>query len=253
MIPIKSEREIGLIRESCRLVVETFKFIEKIITEGMTTGELNQEIDRFIRKFGGRPAFKDYKVGDKVFPASSCISVESEVVHGIPGDRKLKAGEIVSVDVGIEYNGFFGDAAKTYAIGEIDGTRRRLMQVTWEALYCGIAQARARKRVNDIASAVQRCVEAAGFSVVRDLVGHGVGRHLHEEPQIPNFGKPNEGPKLKPGMVIAIEPMVNAGRSDVVTAVDEWTVVTADKQPSAHFEHTVVIREGEAEILTHGL
>ncbi len=253
MIPIKSEREIGLIRESCRLVVETFKFIEKIIAEGMTTGELNHEIDQFIRKFGGRPAFKDYKVGDKVFPASSCISVEAEVVHGIPGDRKLKAGEIVSVDVGIEYNGFFGDAAKTYAIGEIDATRRRLMQATWEALYCGIAQARARKRVNDVAHAVQQCVEAAGFSVVRDLVGHGVGRHLHEEPQIPNFGKPNEGPKLKPGMVLAIEPMVNAGRPDVVTAVDEWTVVTADKQPSAHFEHTVVIREGEAEILTQGL
>lgn len=253
MIPTKSEREIGLIRESCRLVVETFKFIEKIIAEGMTTGELNHEIDQFIRKFGGRPAFKDYKVGDKVFPASSCISVESEVVHGIPGDRKLKAGEIVSVDVGVEYNGFFGDAAKTFAIGEIDKTRRRLMQVTWEALYSGIAQARARKRVNDIAHAVQQCVEAAGFSVVRDLVGHGVGRHLHEEPQIPNFGKPNEGPKLKPGMVIAIEPMVNAGQPDVITAVDEWTVVTADKQPSAHFEHTVVIREGEAEILTQGL
>lgn len=253
MIPIKSEREIGLIRESCRLVVETFNFIDKIVGEGMTTGELNHEIDQFIRKFGGRPAFKDYKVGDKVFPASSCISVESEVVHGIPGNRKLKAGEIVSVDVGVEYNGFFGDAAKTYAIGEIDETRRRLMQVTWEALHLGIAEARARKRLHDVSYAIQRHVEKAGFSIVRDLVGHGVGRHLHEEPQIPNFGKPNEGPKLKPGMVFAIEPMVNAGRPEVVTAVDEWTVVTADKEPSAHFEHTVVIREGEAEILTKGL
>jgi methionyl aminopeptidase len=253
MIPIKSEREIGLIRESCRLVVETFHFIDRIIGEGMTTGELNHEIDQFIRKFGGRPAFKDYKVGDKVFPASSCISVEAEVVHGIPGDRKLAAGEIVSVDVGVEYNGFFGDAAKTYAIGEIDETRRRLMQVTWEALYRGIAEARARKRLHDVSHAIQRQVEAAGFSIVRDLVGHGVGRHLHEEPQIPNFGKPNEGPRLKPGMVFAIEPMVNAGRPEVVTAVDDWTVVTADKQPSAHFEHTVVIREGEAEILTIGL
>jgi len=249
----KSEREIGLIRESCRLVVETFKFIEKIIAEGMTTVELDHEIDKFIRGFGGRPAFKGYKVNDKVFPASSCISVESEVVHGIPGRRKLKAGEIVSVDVGVEYNDFFGDAAKTFAIGQIDELRQRLMRITWESLYKGIEQARAKNRLNNVSYAIQRHVEAAGFSVVRDLVGHGVGRHLHEEPQIPNYGKPNEGPKLKPGMVLAIEPMVNAGGHEVITAEDEWTVLTADKQPSAHFEHTIVIREGEAEILTQGL
>jgi methionyl aminopeptidase len=253
MIHIKSEREIGLIRQSCQLVIETFKFIGQIICEGMTTGELDQEIDKFIRKLGGRPAFKGYKVGDKVFPASSCISVESEVVHGIPGTRKLRAGEIVSIDVGIEYNKFYGDAAKTYAIGQIDETRQRLMEVTWQALYCGIAQARAGNRLSDISHAIQKQVEAAGFSIVRDLVGHGVGRRLHEDPQIPNFGKPREGPRLRPGMVLAIEPMVNAGRQEVVTAVDEWTVVAADKQPSAHFEHTVVIREGEAEILTQGL
>jgi len=253
MSQTKSEREIGLIRESCRLVVETFEFIEKIIREGMTTMELDYEIDKYIRGFGGRPAFKGYKVHDKVFPASSCISVESEVVHGIPGYRKLRAGEIVSVDVGVEYNGFFGDAAKTYAIGQIDELRQRLMKATWEALYEGIAKARARNRLNDISHAIQKYVEGAGFSVVRDLVGHGVGRHLHEEPQIPNYGKPNEGPKLKAGMVLAIEPMVNAGRYEVITATDDWTVVTADKQPSAHFEHTIVIREGEAEILTQGL
>jgi methionyl aminopeptidase len=215
--------------------------------------ELDHEIDRFIRSFGGRPAFKGYKVNGKVFPASSCISVEAEVVHGIPGPRKLKAGEIVSVDVGVEYNNFFGDAAKTYAIGQIDALRQRLMKTTWESLYEGIAKARARNRLNDISHAIQKYVESAGFSVVRDLVGHGVGRHLHEEPQIPNYGKPNEGPKLKAGMVLAIEPMVNAGRYEVVTASDDWTVVTADKQPSAHFEHTIVIREGEAEILTQGL
>ncbi len=250
---IKSEREIGLIRESCRLVVETFAFIEKTIREGMTTMELDYEIDRYIRGFGGRPAFKGYKVNGKVFPASSCISVEAEVVHGIPGYRKLKAGEIVSVDVGVEYNGFFGDAAKTYPIGLIDELRQRLMRVTWEALYKGIEQAWAKNRLHNLSNAIQRHVESAGFSIVRDLVGHGVGRHLHEEPQIPNFGKLNEGPKLKPGMVLAIEPMVNAGRADVITAADEWTVVTADKQPSAHFEHTIVIREGEAEILTQGL
>jgi methionyl aminopeptidase len=249
----KSEREIGLIRESCRLVVETFKFIEKIIAEGMSTGELDHEIDKFIRGFGGRPAFKGYKVNGKVFPASSCISVESEVVHGIPGKRKLKAGEIVSVDVGVEYNDFYGDAAKTFAIGQIDELRQRLMRVTWESLYKGIEQARAKNRLNNVSYAIQRHVEGAGFNVVRDLVGHGVGRHLHEEPQIPNYGKPNEGPKLKPGMVLAIEPMVNAGGHEVITAEDEWTVLTADKQPSAHFEHTIVIREGEAEILTQGL
>jgi methionyl aminopeptidase len=253
MIHTKSEREIGLIRESCRLVVETFAFIEKTVCEGITTAELDHEIDAFIRGFGGRPAFKGYKVNDKVFPASSCISVEAEVVHGIPGNRKLKSGEIVSVDVGVEYNGFFGDAAKTYAVGRIDELRQRLMKITWEALYAGIAQAQARNRLNNVSYAIQKHVESAGFSVVRDLVGHGVGRRLHEEPQIPNYGKPNEGPKLKAGMVLAIEPMVNAGRHEVVTAADEWTVVTADKQPSAHFEHTIVIREGEAEILTQGL
>jgi len=255
MIHIKSEREIGLIRESCRLVVETFQFIDKTIGERMTTAELDHEIEKFIRGFGGRPAFKGYKINDKTFPfpASSCISIESEVVHGIPGNRKLMAGEIVSVDVGVEYNSFFGDAAKTYAIGQIDELRQRLMKVTWEALYKGIEQARAKNRLNDISHAVQRHVEGAGFSVVRELVGHGVGRHLHEEPQIPNFGKPREGPKLKNGMVFAIEPMVNAGRYEVITATDDWTVVTADKQPSAHFEHTIVVREGEAEILTKGL
>lgn len=249
----KSEREIGLIRESCRLVVETFRLVEKIICEGMTTSELDYEIDKFIRGFGGRPAFKGYKVNGKVFPASSCISVEAEVVHGIPGFRKMRAGEIVSVDVGVEYNGFYGDAAKTYAIGQIDELRQRLMRVTWEALYKGIERARAKSRLHNVSSAIQNHVESAGFNVVRDLVGHGVGRHLHEEPQIPNFGKPNEGPKMQPGMVLAIEPMVNAGRAEVVTAADDWTVVTADKQPSAHFEHTIVIREGEAEILTQGL
>jgi methionyl aminopeptidase len=253
MIHIKSEREIGLIRQSCQLVVETFNFVGKIVAEGMTTLELDYEIEKFIVQHGGKPAFKGYKPGKKPFPASSCISVESEVVHGIPSSRKLKAGEIVSVDVGIEYNGFFGDAAKTYAIGQIDALRQRLMKVTWEALYHGIAHAYAGNRLNDISFAIQRHVEAAGFSVVRELVGHGTGRHLHEDPQIPNYGKPKEGPKLKPGMVFAIEPMVNAGRHEVVTAVDDWTVLTADKQPSAHYEHTVVIREGEAEILTKGL
>ncbi|MDZ7288851.1 MAG: type I methionyl aminopeptidase [candidate division KSB1 bacterium] len=253
MIHIKSEREIGLIRQSCQLVVETFKLVDRIICEGMTTGELDYEIEKYVRQLGGRPAFKGYKVGGKAFPASSCISVESEVVHGVPGERKLKAGEIVSVDIGIEYNGFYGDAAKTYAIGEVDELRQRLMKVTWEALYRGIEQARAGKRLQDVSYAIQTHVESAGFSIVRELVGHGVGRRLHEDPQIPNYGKPNHGPRLRPGMVLAIEPMVNAGRHEVITTADDWTVVTADKQPSAHFEHSVVIREGEAEILTQGL
>jgi methionyl aminopeptidase len=253
MIHIKSEREIGLIRQSCQLVVETFRYVGKIIEEGMTTEELDSEIENFILKLGGRPAFKGYKPGEKAFPASSCISVESEVVHGIPGKRRLRNGEIVSVDVGIEYHGFYGDGAKTYAIGQVDDLRQRLMGVTWEALYKGIERAHAGNRLSDVSYAIQAHVEAAGFSVVRELVGHGVGRRLHEEPQIPNFGKPHQGPRLRPGMVFAIEPMVNAGRQEVVTAADEWTVITADKRPSAHFEHTVVIREGEAEILTQGL
>lgn len=253
MSKVKSEREIKLIRASCELVVATFQMLDKLVEPEVTTGELDREIEKFIVGHGGAPAFKGYVVNRKAFPANSCISVESEVVHGIPGNRKLQTGEIVGVDVGVKLGDFYGDAAKSYAVGPIDDLRSRLMQITWESLYKGIAQARAGNRLSDISHAVQSYVEAAGFSVVRELVGHGVGRRLHEEPQIPNFGPPRQGPKLKPGMVLAIEPMVNAGGYEVDSADDGWTVLTRDGKPSAHFEHTVLITEGDPEILTKGI
>lgn len=253
MIHIKSERELDHIRESCLLVVAAFRMVEGIIAEGVTTQEIDRAVEDLIKKAGGRPAFKGYRVGKAVFPASSCISVENEVVHGIPGRRKLQRGEIVSVDIGVEYQGYFGDGAKTYAVGLIDDLRVRLMRVTREALYKGIAKAVKGNRLSDISNAVQVHAESHGFSVVRELVGHGTGRKLHEDPQIPNYGKPNSGPRLRTGMVLAIEPMVNAGKEDVRTQHDEWTVIAKDGLPSAHFEHTVVVREGEAEILTKGL
>jgi methionyl aminopeptidase len=253
MIKVKSEREIRLIRASCELVVATFQMLDRLITPGITTGELDREIEKFIVGHGAWPAFKGYVVNRKTFPAASCISVESEVVHGIPGDRRLRAGEIVGIDVGVKLGDFYGDAAKSYAVGSIDEERSRLMRVTYEALYKGIAKARQGNRLSDISHAVQSHVEAAGFSVVRELVGHGVGRRLHEDPPIPNFGSPRQGPKLKTGMVLAIEPMVNAGGHEVETADDGWTVKARDGKPSAHFEHTVLITNGDAEILTKGI
>ena len=253
MIHIRSEREIDRIRESCRLVVDTFQKVDALIAEGLTTAELDLAIEEHITKLGGRPAFKGYKMGKAVFPASSCISVEYVVVHGIPGSRKLVAGEIVSVDIGIEYQGYFGDAAKTYAIGKVSAERQRLMKITWDSLHKGLEKAVAGNRLSDISHAIQTHVEAAGFNVVRDLVGHGVGKKLHEEPQIPNYGPPNKGARLRTGMVLAVEPMVNAGTADVKTEKDKWTVITKDKMPSAHFEHTIAVREGQAEILTAGL
>jgi methionyl aminopeptidase len=253
MIKIKSEREITLIRASCELVVATFHMLERLIEPGMSTGELDREIEKFIVRHGAWPAFKGYTVNRNTFPASSCISVESEVVHGIPGDRRLRSGEIVSIDIGVKLGDFYGDAAKSYAVGAIDDEHRRLMQVTKESLYKGIAQANKSNRLSDISHAVQAHVEAAGFSVVRELVGHGVGRRLHEDPQIPNFGEPRRGPKLKPGMVLAIEPMVNAGGHDVKIANDGWTVMTSDGRPSAHFEHTILVTNGDPEILTRGI
>jgi len=245
----KSEREIQLIRASCELVVATFQMVERLIAPGITTGELDREIEKFIIGRGAWPAFKGYRG----YPASSCISVESEVVHGIPGDRRLLSGEIVSVDIGVKLGDFYGDAAKTYAVGVVDDRRQTLMRVTREALYEGVARAIDGNRVSDISHAVQTRVEAAGFSVVRELVGHGLGRRLHEEPQVPNYGSTRRGPRLSTGMVLAIEPMVNAGSHEVDTGDDGWTVRTRDGQPSAHFEHTLVVRQGAAEILTKGL
>lgn len=250
---VKSEREIKLIRASCELVVATFQMVERFIAPGVTTAEIDREIEKFIVSQGGWPAFKGYVVSGRTYPTSSCISVEAEVVHGIPGDRRLRNGEIVSVDIGVKLGDFFGDAAKTYAVGQVDDERRRLLRVTQEALRKGIAQACSGNRLSDISHAVQVHVESAGFAVVRELVGHGIGRHLHERPEIPNFGPPRQGPKLTPGMVLAIEPMVNAGTHDVECAADGWTVTTRDRKPSAHFEDTILVTAGAAEVLTKGI
>ncbi|MFQ5823424.1 MAG: type I methionyl aminopeptidase [bacterium] len=249
MIHIRSRREIELIRNSCQIVVETFEIVENLIKPGIETKIIDKAVEKFIDSKGARPAFKGYRG----FPASSCISVENEVVHGIPGKRVLKEGEIVSVDIGVECERFFGDGAKTYAVGEISQEKKRLMRITLEALNIGVKQARVGKRLSDISHAIQTVVESANFSIVRDLVGHGIGRKLHEDPQIPNYGAPNTGPRLRSGMVLAIEPMVNMGKYKVKTALDQWTVVTADGLPSAHFEHTVVVTNGEPEILTKNL
>lgn len=249
MIHLRSRKDIEAIRESCRIVVEAFQFIEKLIEPGISTGEIDREVDRFIRSKGAVPVFKGYGG----FPGSSCISVEEEVVHGIPGARKLRAGELVSVDIGVRYRGWVGDGAKTFAVGSVSEEKERLMRVTREALYKGLAQARVGNRLSDISHAIQGHVEAAGYSVVRELVGHGVGRKLHEEPQVPNFGPPGHGPRLRPGMVLAIEPMVNMGSREVETSADRWTVRAVDGLPSAHFEHTVAVTNGEPEILTEGL
>lgn len=249
MINIRSPREIELLRTSAQIVVEALKLAESRIAPGLKTNDLDLEIADFIKSKGARPAFK----GFHGYPGNTCISIDAQVVHGIPGERCLKEGEIVSVDIGVELKGYFGDAAKTFRVGHVDEEKLRLMQVTKKSLDLAIEAAVVGNRLSDIGHAVQSCVEAAGFSVVRDLVGHGLGTELHEAPQIPNYGPPGKGPRLRAGMVFAIEPMVNMGGFEVVTEADEWTVVTADGQPSAHFEHDIVITDGKAEILTAGL
>lgn len=247
---IKSQKEIELVKESCKIVSDVLKHIKTYVTEGITTGELDKIIEEFIISRGGRPAFKGYKVRKRVFPASSCISVNDEVVHGIPGERKLVNGDIVSVDVGVEKNGYYGDSAYTFPVGEVSSKNARLLKITEESLYRGIRQAIDGNDVNDIGAAVQNYVEGAGFSVVKALVGHGIGKNLHEEPPVPNYYVPGRSQKLFEGMLIAIEPMVNYGTGEVYEEKDGWTIVTADNQASAHFEHTVLIKKGKAEILT---
>jgi methionyl aminopeptidase len=249
MIIIKSPREIELIRKSCRIVVDTFEYIGKIIRPGIETIEIDRAVEKFIRSRNAKPAFKGYRG----FPASVCISIDDEVVHGIPNRRRLKAGNIVSVDIGVEFQQYFGDGARTFIIGDIPEKTKRLLRITREALYKGIDAAVMGNRLSDISHSIQSYVEGAGFSVVRDLVGHGVGRKLHEDPQIPNYGPPHQGPRLKPGMVLAIEPMVNMGGYEVSFDDDKWTVRTIDGLPSAHFEHTIAITENGADILTDGL
>ncbi len=251
MIFIKSKKEIDYIRESCRIVAETLQLLKSNVRPGITTLELDKIAEDYIRSNDAVPAFKGYSQGGAPgFPGSICSSVDDEVVHGIPGPRVLKDGEIVSLDIGVLKNGYFGDAALTVAVGNISEDNKRLMDVTERSLQLGIEQAIAGNKVHDISYAVQNYVEANGFSVVRDLCGHGVGKFLHEDPSVPNFGKKGTGPKLKNGMTLAIEPMVNAGKYDVITAEDGWTIITADGSTSAHFEHTILINNNSPEILT---
>lgn len=250
MIFIKTGKAVDYIRESCRIVAETLQLLKKTVQPGITTKELDRIAEDYILGQGGKPAFKGYGDPRNPFPAALCSSVNAEVVHGIPAERKLIEGEIVSLDIGVLKNGFYGDAALSVAVGKISSELQRLMDVTEKSLYLGIAEAKENNRVQDISSAVQTYVEANGFSVVRDLCGHGVGKRLHEDPSIPNFGKKGTGPKLKTGMTLAIEPMINMGGYQVYTGADNWTIITKDGLPSAHFEHTILVNGNSPEVLT---
>ena len=246
MIHIRSAGEIKKISKACQIVKETLELVEQIIAPGITALELDTIAENFIRSKGAEPGFK----GLYGYPATLCISVEDEVVHGIPDDRKLKEGEIVSVDVGSFIDGYYGDHAKTFSVGEVDLQKESLKNVTHECLMIAIENAVPGNRIGDISNAVQKKAESHGYGVVRELVGHGIGTKLHEEPQIPNYGSPNSGPKIVEGMCLAIEPMINMGEPEVYTKKDGWTVCTKDGLPSAHFEHTITITETGAKILT---
>ena len=242
----KTDEEIELIRKSSLLVGKTLAECAKLIAPGVKTTDLDKTAEAFIRDHGAEPGFKGYNG----FPASLCISKNAVVVHGFPDDEPLKEGDIVSVDCGVFWNGFFGDSAYTFAVGEVDAETARLMEVTKSCLKKGIENAVAGNRLGDIGFAVQKEAESNGFSVVRDLVGHGIGRNLHEEPQVPNYGRRGRGPMLRDGLVIAIEPMINQGKKEVEQHSDGWTILTQDRKPSAHYEHTVAVRKGKAEILS---
>ncbi len=246
MIILKSEREIQYMRDAGRIVAETHEEMKKAVRPGITTLELDQLAEDYITSCGAKPSFKGYNG----FPGSICASVNEQVVHGIPGVKKLKTGDTVSIDIGAVINGYHGDAANTLPVGDIDLEVKNLLKVTQESLHKGIEQAIAGNRLSDISHAVQSHAEKHGYGVVRDYVGHGIGRNMHEDPQIPNYGIPGHGPRLKPGMVLAIEPMINMGTHAVNVLSDGWTVVTADGKPSAHFEHTIAITPDGPEILT---
>ncbi len=243
---IKSEKEIEKIREAGRIVAEVLTKVAKRIRPGVSLKELEAFCEELIRKRGGLPAFKGYKG----FPGAVCIGIDEEIVHGIPNGRRLKEGSILKIDVGVIKDGYYADGAKTYPIGEVTQSVRKLIQTTYSALLSGIKEAKEGKRIGDISAAIQKVVESAGFSVVRDLTGHGVGLELHEEPQIPNFGKEGRGLLLSSGMTLAIEPMVAMGSYETETLPNGWTVITKNRLPSCHFEHTILVTDGEPEILT---
>lgn len=246
MIYLKSSNEIDIMRKAGRIVAETLAKVEEVIKPGMTTMELDKIAEEYIISCGARPSFKGYHG----FPATLCTSVNEEVVHGIPGNRVLQEGDIVSVDCGAILNGYQGDAARTFPVGRISDEAMKLINVTRESFFKGIEMALIGNRLTDISHAIQQYVEAEGFSVVRDYVGHGIGKDLHEDPEVPNFGRPGRGPKLVSGMVLAIEPMVNIGGFHVKTQSNQWTVVTVDGSLSAHYENTVAILPEGPEILT---
>ncbi|MEJ9256957.1 type I methionyl aminopeptidase [Bacillus wiedmannii] len=246
MIICKTPREIEIMRGAGRIVALTHQELKQHITPGITTKELDQIAEKTIQKYGATPSFKGYNG----FPGSICASVNEELVHGIPGKRKLEEGDIISIDIGAKYNGYHGDSAWTYPVGNISESVQKLLDVTEKSLYLGLEQVKPGERLSNISHAVQTHAEENGFSIVREYVGHGIGQDLHEDPQIPHYGPPNRGPRLKPGMVICVEPMVNQGRRYVKTLSDDWTVVTVDGKWCAHFEHTIALTEAGYEILT---
>ena len=246
MVSIKNSRELSSMREACRISARALQLAGEAVQPGVTTGEIDRLVRKYIESEGATPSFLGYGG----FPGSACISVNDEVIHGIPGKRVIHAGDIVSVDVGAHFNGYHGDNAATFGAGDISPEAQALMDATRESLQEGIRAAKAGNRIGDIGAAVQRYVEVRGYSVVRQFVGHGVGTNLHEDPSVPNFGTPGRGPRLLPGMTIAIDPMINQGTCDVRTLKDGWTVVTKDGKLSAHFEHTVAITADGPVILT---
>ena len=250
MVHLKSERELERLRASADLVGRTLGTVASSIAPGVTTSELDQIAEAFILDHNAKPAFKGYRVGKEVFPSTLCTSVNDEVVHGIPNQNPLKEGDIVSVDCGVLLNGYYGDSAFIFAVGDISDDTRALLTATYESLMLAIAESTTGKRLGDIGAAVQQHCELKGYGVVKDLVGHGIGQNLHEDPQVPNYGRFGSGRKLKTGLTICIEPMINRGTASVRTEGDGWTVRTSDSLPSAHYEHMIVVRPGEAEVLT---
>ena len=246
MITLKSPHEIDLMRRSGKITAAARALAGEMVKPGVTTQEINDAVERFIRRQGAVPSFLHYNG----YPASACISVNDEIIHGIPGKRVLREGDIVSVDVGAYIGGFHGDCAATFPCGRISPEAQRLIEVTRQSFFEGIRFAREGQRLQDISAAVQACVEQNGFSVVREYVGHGVGAKMHESPEIPNYGRPGHGPRLLRGMTLAIEPMVNAGAAAITQLSDGWTVKTADGKWAAHYENTILITDGEPEILT---
>lgn len=246
MIILKSQEEIEKIALSCRIVAKTLDYLRDKVNPGITTMEIERLAEDFIRANNAMPAFKGYKG----YPASICASVNNEVIHGIPSSRVLEEGDILGIDLGVYKDGFYGDAAYTFPVGRVDSEVERLLRVTEESLNIGIDKAREGKRVSDISHSIQKHIETNGFSVVRAFVGHGIGRNLHEDPQIPNFGSPGRGPRLRSGMTLAIEPMVNEGGHEVVVIDDGWTAITLDGRLSAHFEHTILVTSDKPRILT---